>query len=154
MVKYPKEVEESMIFLYHTLSEKDRRRYAALESLKLGHGGISYLASLFQCSRTTIHSGIREFQKGFSVPQDRVRKEGGGRKSIYEKTPQIHQVLEKILGYSIGENLDSTLETTLTSKEIVEQLAHHDIPISTTTVRNILKKLGIRQITHISGTNG
>ncbi len=32
--------------LYNSLSEKDRRRYAAIEALKLGWGGISYISEL------------------------------------------------------------------------------------------------------------
>ena len=32
---------------YNTLSEKDRRRFAALEAQRLGRGGVPYLAGLF-----------------------------------------------------------------------------------------------------------
>jgi hypothetical protein len=31
-----------MVNFYNTLSEKDRRRYAAIEALKLGWGGTTY----------------------------------------------------------------------------------------------------------------
>ncbi|MDQ7046344.1 MAG: hypothetical protein Q9M39_01475 [Sulfurovum sp.] len=40
MKKYPKEIEEQMLNLYKSLSEKDRRRYAGIEATKLSHGGI------------------------------------------------------------------------------------------------------------------
>ncbi|AKH36907.1 MULTISPECIES: hypothetical protein [Nitrosomonas] len=39
---YAPEVEAQMRNFYHSLSEKDRRRYAAVEAAKLGHGGITY----------------------------------------------------------------------------------------------------------------
>ncbi len=44
---YRAEVETRMKRLYARLSEKDRRRYAAVEADKLGHGGFEYIAKLF-----------------------------------------------------------------------------------------------------------
>ena len=34
------EVEQVVKTMYHSLREKDRRRYAAVETAKLGHGGV------------------------------------------------------------------------------------------------------------------
>ena len=63
---------------YESLSEKDRRRYAAVESEKLGHGGTEYVASLFGCDANTIRQGKTDVEQ---LPQDaafgRVRKKGG-----------------------------------------------------------------------------
>ena len=36
---YSPEIEHSMRMFPDSLSEKDRRRYAAIEAAKLGHGG-------------------------------------------------------------------------------------------------------------------
>ena len=38
MQPYSHEIEQEMKKYYATLSEKDRRRYAAIEALKLGYG--------------------------------------------------------------------------------------------------------------------
>lgn len=43
---------------YNSLSEKDRRRYAAIEALKLGWGGITYISQVFGCDYYTIRFGI------------------------------------------------------------------------------------------------
>ena len=43
---YSPEIEHSMRMFYDSLSEKDRRRYAAIEARKLGHGGTEYVAAL------------------------------------------------------------------------------------------------------------
>lgn len=59
----PKEAEILMLKFYQNLSEKDKRHYAAIESYKLGHGAIRYLAELFGCSRQTIHEGLSELKK-------------------------------------------------------------------------------------------
>jgi hypothetical protein len=40
-----------------SLSEKDRRRYAAIEAAKLGPGGTDYIASVLGCDPKTIRRG-------------------------------------------------------------------------------------------------
>ena len=52
-IEYSAELENNMKSLYNSLSEKDRRRYAAIEAKKLGHGGIRYIATLFDCDEKT-----------------------------------------------------------------------------------------------------
>ena len=46
MDAYAPEIERKMKRLFDSLSEDDRRRYAAVETTKLGHGGIEYIAAL------------------------------------------------------------------------------------------------------------
>ena len=67
---------------YSRLSEKDRRQYAALESLKLERGGITYISEVLGVDRKTIRQGRKELTADlpFAIPQDRQRKPGGGRK--------------------------------------------------------------------------
>jgi hypothetical protein len=67
---------------YESLSEKDRRRYAAVEAEKLGHGGIEYLADLFGCDPKTIERGRQDVAElPTDAAQGRVRKKGGPQKS-------------------------------------------------------------------------
>jgi len=61
--KYPENIERSMQYFYMSLSEKDKRHYAAVEAEKLGHGGINYIAELFKCSRQTVYDGLAELKK-------------------------------------------------------------------------------------------
>lgn len=60
MNPYRAEVEQKMQQFYNSLSEKDRRRYAAIEAVKLGWGGITYISQLFGCDYHTIRFGIEE----------------------------------------------------------------------------------------------
>ena len=48
-MKYSAELERDMKAFYDSLSEKDRRRSAALEAAKLGHGGTDYIATVLGC---------------------------------------------------------------------------------------------------------
>lgn len=77
MRTYAIEVEQHMKALYDSLSEKDRRRYAAVEAEKLGHGGLIYMCDLFGCDAETIRAGREDIA---ALPQDqavgRVRKKG------------------------------------------------------------------------------
>lgn len=79
--RYVPRIEEQMRAFERTLSEKDQRRFAALEAVRLGHGGIEYVAEVLGCSTRTIERGIDELNQ---LPDDpaagRVRRPGGGRK--------------------------------------------------------------------------
>ena len=79
--QYEPHVEERMRAFWQTLSEKDRRRFAALEAARLGHGGLEYVAEVLGCSARTIERGVDELDQ---LPNDpaagRVRRPGAGRK--------------------------------------------------------------------------
>ena len=70
------EVEQVVKTMYRSLREKDRRRYAAVEAAKLGHGGIEYLAALLECDPKTIRQGRRDLDDLPDVPPERCRKKG------------------------------------------------------------------------------
>jgi hypothetical protein len=72
------EVERQMRRLFDSLGEKDRRRYAAIEATKLGHGGIEYIAGLLGCDPKTIRQGQSELEGTDNLNTGRVRKKGVG----------------------------------------------------------------------------
>ena len=79
--RYESYVEERMRGFWKTLSEKDQRRFAALEAARLGRGGVQYIAGVLECSTRTIVRGSAELEL---LPEDpaegRVRRAGAGRK--------------------------------------------------------------------------
>jgi len=42
-IKYSEEIEQKMRAFFDTLNEKNRRQYAGIEAIKLGHGGRKYI---------------------------------------------------------------------------------------------------------------
>ena len=76
MEAYSVDVEIKMQRLYGWLSEKDRRRYAAVEAAKLGHGGVEYIARLLSCDPKTIRQGLKELEAAEDPAAGRVRKKG------------------------------------------------------------------------------
>jgi len=74
--KYPLDIERAMQQVFHSLGERDRRIYAAVEACKLAHGGIGYIAQLFDCDRKTVRRGLQELHQPVSSPPGRSRKKG------------------------------------------------------------------------------
>lgn len=145
MTPYPKSTEELMRKFYGTLSEKDRRRYAAVEARKLGHGGITYISSVLGCAHSTIASGIQDLE---TLPDEsgyepRIRQPGGGRKPYEVSTPGIDDAfLDVIENNTAGDPMqEDVLWTNLSRQEIADRLlAHHAIDVSETVVEQLLKK--------------
>ena len=58
MEMYSLEIEQQMARFHESLQESDRRRYAAIEAIKPGHGRIEYISRVFGCDPQTISRGI------------------------------------------------------------------------------------------------
>lgn len=76
MEAYAVDVERKMRRLSDWLSEKDRRRYAAVEAAKLGHGGVEYISRVLGCDPKTIRQGLKELDEPEDPAVGRVRKKG------------------------------------------------------------------------------
>ena len=76
MDAYAPDIERMMKRLYDSLREHDRRRYAAIEAAKLGHGGLEYIAGLLGCDPKTIREGQAELEGQEDLDTGRVRKKG------------------------------------------------------------------------------
>lgn len=132
---------------YRTLSEKDRRRYAAIEAIKLGHGGKSYANKLFGCDYKTISKGCAEIQDEKILEENNIRKKGGGPKSALEKHEGLTEAFFKVLKqHTAGSpESDKVKWTNLTHKQIEERLAKEGFQVSETVVRKLLKDNNFRK---------
>jgi len=86
MTQYRKKTEKRMQAFYKSLSEKERRRYAAVEADKLGHGGIEYIASLFGLDPKTIRRGLEDLENEETLSEPGERKKGGDEKASSNAT--------------------------------------------------------------------
>ena len=143
---YSSSLESEMKKLYNSLSEKDKRRYAAIEAQKLGWGGISYIMQLFGCSRNTIVQGIEDLEKMDETTIDnlRIRKKGGGRKSILSTRIGIDEAFLEVLKFqTAGDPMNELIKwTNLTHKEIALGLRSAGFIVSLPLVSKLLKKHG------------
>ena len=87
MDAYSPNVVRMMQRLYGSLSEKGRRRYAAVEAAKLGHGGVDYIARILGCDPKTIRSGLDELAGTEELESHRDRKKGVGAKLSMHSIP-------------------------------------------------------------------
>jgi hypothetical protein len=144
MQPYEVPLEKSMKALYDSLSEKDRRRYAGIEALKLGQGGRNYIAQVLGCSRRTVTKGAKEISglPGREVEQ-RIREPGAGRKPYPMQWAEIDQKFLAVLhDHTAGDPMNEQVRwTNLTLGEIGQALrADHGITVSKQVVRQLLRK--------------
>ena len=93
---YPAAIEQLMRQYDQSLSEKDRRRVAAVEAITLGRGGMGDIANVLGCDPQTVQEGLRELKQ---LPDDpsgqRIRKPGGGRKRAEAKQPDLLEQVQR-----------------------------------------------------------
>lgn len=80
MDRYTPAVEGMMLRMYNSPNERDRRRDAAVEAVKLGYGGTEYVAQVVRCDPKTIHLGISELQIPAELSVEQQRKKGVDKK--------------------------------------------------------------------------
>ena len=150
---YPPDVELAMRVLYRSLRENDRRRYAAVEAAKLGHGGLDYLAALLGCDPKTIRRGQEDLQRLADgdlediTPDERVRRQGGGRKPATESLPDLRSSFHAVLeDHTAGDPMrQQVIWTDLTPREIGEALMEKDLYVSERVIRQLLEDAGYRR---------
>ena len=137
MTPYSPEIEREMRAFYRSLRENDRRRYAALEAEKLGHGGIEYLARVLDVDPKTIRRGRRELRGLSGGPSPRVRAPGGGRKRRIDNDPKLEEDFHAVLAeHTAGSPVqEPIIWTDLTRAEIAEHLQ-----VSVSTVESDFRK--------------
>lgn len=141
---YCEEIETEMRKFYTSLGEKDKRRYAAIEAKKMGHGGIKYISELFGCHRNTITEGKNEVE---NIEEEKfnnkaIRVNGGGRKSCFEQIPELDEAFLKVVQeHTAGDPMQPEVKWTyLNQRQIVAGLKQQGIEISMPIVRQLLDK--------------
>ena len=144
IIPYSSKIEIQMQELYSRLPEKNRRLYAGVEALKLPYGGVSYIARLFDCSRSTVIRGMEELEQNDTLDKNRNRRLGGGRRQKLEKHDKINDVFLTLLkDHTAGDPMDEKVKwTDLTCAEISSLLKEQGFNICRNLVRKLLKNNG------------
>ncbi len=79
------------------LDERQRRLWAAAEVKAAGRGGIAAVARLTRIAASTTARGLKEFEAPETLPQGRVRRPGGGRKSLVETDSRLLHDLNALI---------------------------------------------------------
>ena len=114
-------IKQVLTTKYKTLSkhlnEKTRRLWAATEAVAIGSGGVTLVAETIAISRTTIYSGMVDSQNK-TLPVDRIRRHGGGRKCIVDIDNTIAADLDKLVDPVTRGDPESSLRWT--SKSLIK----------------------------------
>jgi hypothetical protein len=82
----PDELKAAILLFYSLLDEQQRRLFAGLESIKLGHGGDTIVAEYLGLDAHTVARGRKQLLDQ-QVMTGRTRRSGGGRKRVEKKPP-------------------------------------------------------------------
>ena len=120
MDAYAPEIERMMKRLYDSLSEDDRRRYAAIEAAKLGHGGTEYIAQILECDPKTIRRGKAELEATDELDTTRVRKRGGCKKAIEINAAVEANFLKVLEDHTAGDPMRTDVKwTNLSRRQLI-----------------------------------
>lgn len=144
---YAPEVEAQMRNFYHSLSEKDRRRYAAIEAAKLGHGGITYICRLLCCDAGTVTRGQQDLKRSLPEKEKPIRQPGSGRKSVLATMAGLDEAfLEVLKNHTAGSPMEESVKwSNLSRSEIAERLKQQGFTVSVTVVDQLLDKHNFRR---------
>jgi len=136
-------IESKYRGLHDELSEFTRRRWAAVEAVSLGRGGISTVSAATGLAHSTIRRGIRELNSGSAPAGSRDRRHGSGRKGIEIIDPHIKASLERLVEPESRGDPQSPLRWTCKStRRLAKELTAQGHAVGSTTVRHLLKAAG------------
>ena len=136
-------IETKYRLLEPEMDERWRRQWAATEVRDVGWGGITAVAQATGMSRTTITAGLRELM----LPEEervreasRVRRFGGGRKSVAETDPGLLAALEALIEPTTRGDPESPLRWTCKStRNLADELTRQNHPVGERTVARLLR---------------
>ena len=137
---------KQILQVLNQLNEYQARMYIAREALAYGRGGIKLMNEITRMSRTTIIKGIKELKKGSKhseIIRGRIRKEGGGRKRIESKDPQLTKVINELLEeIASGDPMSLIRWANKSLVKFEEELKRRGHLISYKTIERRLKNMG------------
>src|SRR5271166_2495661 len=71
------------------LDERQRRLFAAAEARAAGHGGIAAVSRVTRIAASTIGRGLKELDAPPPPTPNRIRRPGGGRRSLTQTNPGL-----------------------------------------------------------------
>ena len=82
------------------LSERGRRKWAAIQAKRLGHGGKALVKKITGLSYPTIRRGLLDIECKDTKNTDKIRRSGAGRKSLIKTYPNLQSDIESLLNDS------------------------------------------------------
>ena len=141
MADVAEKLREKVALIWPHLDERARRLFAASEARDLGHGGVTAVSRACGLSRVTITKGLGELDEP-PLPAGRVRRPGGGRRSLVSLDPGLLGRLEGLVDPLSRGDPESPLRWTVkSSRTLAAELAATGRPISHVKVAQLLHQM-------------
>lgn len=134
---------ESSRQFFMSFSEKDRRRFAALEAERIGWHGVEEVSEFYGIHPHTIRQGKRDLENGLQDEYpERIRQPGGGRKPAEHQYPDIDTAFLNVLDkHTAGDPMDGEVRWThLGDEDIRDHLRTLGYQVGISAVKRLLKK--------------
>ena len=130
------------------LDERTRRLWAAVEARAIGRGGITRVAEATGLSQTTIRAGIQELASQspsdtHTVTSERLRRPGGGRRSLVTQDPELLKALEALVDpVTRGDPMGPLRWTCKSAARLALELQTQGHVVSERSINRLLHALG------------
>ena len=112
-------------------------------ALSLGEGSHTAIHAMTGLAMDTLQLGVAQLQGEAALPEDRLRRLGGGRKPITDIYPNLVPALLTLVGEDTqGDPESPLLWTTKSLSHLADELTKQGMPVSTTTVSRLLADEG------------
>jgi hypothetical protein len=137
------QITERFRLLSPALDERTRRLWAAAEARVAGYGGAAMVARATGVSRRAIADGLKELEQAPSSTKGRVRRPGGGRKSLVTVDPTLREDLLSVVDSTTRGDPDSCLRWTCKSvRNLAAELKAKGHQVCPQVVANLLHAEG------------
>jgi hypothetical protein len=123
-------IRAKFLLLSQSLDERRRRLWAASEAVGIGRGGIAAVRRATGLAYETVARGIQDLSRPDTLPLDRARETGGGRKRAEVLDPTLTKDLVSLLDPVSRGDPESPLRwTTKSTRRLARELRPrgHDV---------------------------
>jgi hypothetical protein len=112
------------------LDERGRRLFAAAEARAAGRGGLVMVSKISGLARSTINRGKKDLDAQ-PLPKGRVRRAGGGRRSVCDRDPGLVPALERLVEpATLGDPMRPLIWVSKSMEKLAATLTEMGHPIS------------------------
>jgi Rhodopirellula transposase DDE domain len=136
------------------LDERRRRLFAAGEVRSAGRGGLEAVAKITGYARSTLGRGLKQLDAA-AFPQGRVRREGGGRRSLVSQDATLLDDLRRVVEpATLGDPMRPLLWVSKSHDKLAAALQQLGHTISAVSVKRLLPTLGYSRQTNRKADEG
>jgi hypothetical protein len=134
-------LQECFASLSPLLNERQRRLFAASEASSAGYGGIAAVSRVTGIAASTIGRGLKELHEATALPPGRLRRAGGGRKSLVSQdSGLLADLLALVEPSERGDPMSPLRWTCKSLRRLAHELSAVGHQISHTVVGELLKQ--------------